>query len=53
VVLGMALGADPVGVLLGGGLGTVAGGLGLALALVGRWWSTALLRRVTRIGSGS
>jgi len=53
VVLGMALGADPLGVLFGGGLGTVAGVLGIALVLVGRGWSNALLRRVTRMGSSS
>ncbi len=48
VVLGTALGADPVGVLLGGGAGTVAGVGGLLLTAAGRWWSTSLLRRVGR-----
>lgn len=51
VVLGATLGADPMGQLLGGGLGTAAGVLGLALVVVGRGWSNALLRRVTRGGT--
>lgn len=53
VLLGTALGADPVGVLLGGGPGTVAGVLGLVLVLVGRWWSRSLLRRAGRAGGAA
>ncbi len=53
VLLGTALGADPVGVLLGGGPGTAAGVLGLLLVLVGRWWSSALLRRAARAGGAA
>ena len=51
VLLGTALGADPLGMLLGGGLGTAAGVAGGVLMLAGRWWSNALLRRVVRMGS--
>ncbi len=51
VLLGAALGADPLGELLGGGLGTAAGALGLALVVVGHGWSGALLRRVARAGA--
>lgn len=50
ILLGTALGANPAGVLLGGGLGTAAGALGLVLVLVGRWWTAALLRRAARVG---
>lgn len=50
VVLGTALGADPVGALLGGGIGTASGALGVALLLVGRWWTGALLHRAGRAG---
>lgn len=38
IALGTLLGADPVGVLLGGGAGTMAGILGLMLTLAGRGW---------------
>lgn len=50
LLLGTALGADPVGVLLGGGLGTAAGVLGAALMVVGRWWSATLLRGAGHAG---
>ncbi|HEY0117885.1 MAG TPA: type II secretion system F family protein [Cellulomonas sp.] len=50
VVLGTVLGANPARVLLGGGLGSAAGALGVMLILVGRWWSGALLRRAARAG---
>lgn len=51
VGLGALLGADPVGVLLGGGLGSVAGLTGLVLLVVGRRWTSRLLARAAR-GSG-
>jgi tight adherence protein B len=48
-VLGLAvsglIGADPVGVVLGGGLGSVAAVLGVGLLLLGRLWTRALLAR--------
>jgi tight adherence protein B len=47
---GMALGADPIGVLLGGGLGTLAGTAGLALLAVGHGWTRALVVRAQRAG---
>jgi tight adherence protein B len=50
VLLGTMLGADPVGALLGGGLGTAAGCLGVVLMLAGRWWTSALLRRAGHAG---
>lgn len=48
LVLGAVLGADPLGVVLSGGLGTTAAALGVGLLLVGRWWTAALLRRAAR-----
>jgi tight adherence protein B len=51
LLLGAALGADPIGELVGGGPGTAAGVAGLALVVLGRWWSGTLLRRVERAGS--
>ncbi|MDR1824523.1 MAG: type II secretion system F family protein [Bifidobacteriaceae bacterium] len=45
IALGMAMGANPLGVLVGGGLGTVALGVGLGLLLVGRLWTGRLLAR--------
>ncbi len=45
VGLGMLLGADPVRVVLSGGLGTTAALLGVLLVVLGRWWTAALLRR--------
>lgn len=53
LVLGTALGANPVRVLLGGGLGSAAGALGALLVLVGRRWSGALLRRAARAGGAA
>lgn len=53
IALGAALGADPVGVLLDGGIGTAAGVLGALLVAVGHAWSAALLRRVSRLGVAS
>lgn len=51
-VLGLALaallGADPLGVLAGGGLGTTAGVLGAALVLVGRRWTARLIEGAQR-----
>ncbi|MDM7854468.1 type II secretion protein F [Cellulomonas alba] len=44
LVLGVALGVDPVRVLLGGGLGTWAGAAGLALTVAGRRWTRRLVR---------
>lgn len=43
VLLGWALGADPVEALLDGGAGTAAGLAGLGLLLLGRRWSAALV----------
>lgn len=43
--LGYLLGADPVGVLLGSPPGWLAGTAGVALSLVGRFWSRALVRQ--------
>lgn len=48
VALGTVLGADPVGVLLGGGLGTTAGVAGVLLLVAGRRWTAALLTRAAR-----
>lgn len=43
VALGTLIGADPVGQLVGGGLGTIAGVAGLALMGAGARWSHALV----------
>jgi tight adherence protein B len=51
LLLGAALGADPLAVLLGGGLGSVLGGLGVLLLLGGRFWTTRLLARAADAGS--
>ncbi|MET0789174.1 MAG: type II secretion protein F [Cellulomonas sp.] len=48
LALGGLLGADPVGVVLSGGVGTVAAALGGGLLLLGRWWTATLLRRAAR-----
>ena len=50
-VLGAAVGADPVGVLLGGGFGTLALALGAGLIVVGRWWISRLVRVAARAGT--
>ncbi|KQR17119.1 hypothetical protein [Cellulomonas sp. Leaf334] len=50
VALGALLGADPVGVVLSGGLGTLSAVLGVALLVSGRWWTSALLSRAGRAG---
>lgn len=50
VGLGVAVGADPVGVLLGGGFGTAALVVGVALLLIGRWWIGRLVRAAARAG---
>lgn len=52
VVLGTLLGADPVGVLLGGGAGTAAGILGLMLTLVGRGWVAHMVIAARAGGAG-
>jgi tight adherence protein B len=45
LLVGTALGAQPVATLLHGGLGAVAAVLGAVLLVVGRAWTQALLRR--------
>jgi len=45
LLVGMALGARPVAVLAGGGLGTTTALLGFGLLVGGRLWTRALLRR--------
>ncbi len=51
--LGAALGADPLAVLLGGGPGTAAGLAGIALLVLGRQWTAALVARARREPSGT
>lgn len=53
LILGAAMGADPVGAVLAGGpaaLSLVAGG---GFLLLGRWWIRALVRTAERAGSGA
>ncbi len=53
VVLGTALGADPLGVVLRGGLGATSALLGVTLLVVGRWWTRRLVRAaVTAVPDG-
>jgi tight adherence protein B len=46
--LGMAMGVDPVGVLLGGPLGWACLAIGLALVAAGKWWSGHLIATAAR-----
>ncbi len=48
VLLGAAAGADPVGVLLDGRLGTVSGVLGCGLVAGGWGWTRLLVARARR-----
>lgn len=50
LLLGAAVGADPVGVLLSGGAGTVALLVGVGLVLAGRGWIARLVRTAARAG---
>lgn len=49
-VVGMALGADPLGLLLAGGLGATAPVVGLVLVGVGHRWTTRLVARARAAG---
>ena len=49
-VLGMALGADPVGLFLAGGLGAVAPLVGVVLVGVGHRWTRRLVARARAAG---
>jgi len=51
LVLGLAVGADPLTVLLDGGAGTVCLVLGIALAVAGRRWVASLERTARAAGS--
>lgn len=53
VVLGTLLGANPLGVLLGGGAGTAAGLAGLVLTLAGRRWTRRMVAGARTAGAGS
>ncbi|ACQ78882.1 hypothetical protein Bcav_0620 [Beutenbergia cavernae DSM 12333] len=50
LVAGTALGADPIGVVLAGGVGLVAVLGGVALMVLGRRWSAALVASAERGG---
>lgn len=53
-LLGAVVGADPIGVVLGGGAGTLAAVTGVGLVVVGRMWVARLIRLAhVRQGSGS
>jgi tight adherence protein B len=49
-VLGLLLGADPLGVLLDGRWGTLAGTGGLVLTLLGRRWISRMIRAARTAG---
>lgn len=53
VALGTLLGADPLGVLLGGGLGTTAGATGLVLTFAGRAWVGRMVTAARDQGTGA
>lgn len=53
VGLGLTVGADPLGVLLGGGIGTLALVAGVGLLGLGRWWIARLVRAAARAGADS
>lgn len=50
LLLGLAIGADPVAVLTSGGAGTAAGVAGLVALVGGRWWTASLVRRAREAG---
>ena len=50
LVVGAALGADPVAVVRHGGVGALAALVGVALLVAGRVWTAALLRRAALAG---
>lgn len=50
--LGLTMGVDPFGVLLGSVAGWLCLVLGLVLAALGRWWSATLISRAAGIGPG-
>lgn len=52
VALGTLLGADPLGVLLGGGPGSVAGVVGLTLTFAGRAWVARMVAAARSEGEG-
>lgn len=52
VGLGTLLGADPVGVLAGGGVGSAAGLGGLGLTLLGRMWVGRMVTAAREAGAG-
>ncbi|GAB18852.1 hypothetical protein GOEFS_067_00080 [Gordonia effusa NBRC 100432] len=49
--LGQALGAQPIGILCGGGIGGVLLVVGVALDAVGVWWSLRIADHVVALGS--
>jgi tight adherence protein B len=53
VLLGLALGADPVGALLDGGFGTGGGLVGLGLLALGHRWTSALVAAARSAGAGA
>lgn len=53
ILLGLALGADPIATAFDGRAGTVAMLLGVAFLLAGRRWSGRLLRGARAVGEGT
>jgi tight adherence protein B len=49
IAMGMMMGVDPVGWLLGSPLGFGCLACGLALTTLGYWWTSAIARRVERL----
>ncbi|MBU4215329.1 MAG: type II secretion protein F [Actinobacteria bacterium] len=50
LLLGLALGADPIGVLTSGGAGTASGAGGLLALGCGRWWTARLVAQARERG---
>lgn len=46
ILMGLMLGADPLGFLLGGPIGLACLGAGIALTVVGMWWTNRIAARV-------
>lgn len=51
LLLGYGLGADPLGVVLDGGVGALSGLLGAVLLVAGRWWTARMLAGARAAGS--
>ncbi|WP_285728128.1 type II secretion system F family protein [Psychromicrobium xiongbiense] len=49
LLAGYVMGVDPLGALLGSGVGWVALGIGIALMVLSRWWMAALIHQAASL----